>query len=259
VTALYEQSYTVEKYDKSPGIYYESKGVVVLYNVEWRTVVYVNLNKIDNETLMLKQYVHHVERLCQATVVRNWTGCVHFGSDTRLWLNRLFKAEGSLKETTGQETGHKKEKRGVFNFVGELSKVLFGTMDDDDAKYYNDQIKLFEQNSEDMSTLLKEQLSVVRSSLGAVNNTLADVEHNENLLKEGINRVTKYMEMLGKETNEKVNIISMKIEVEEHILRVNNAIHALQRNVDRLIDSVMNAQKGVIQPQIVSSTTLMKH
>jgi len=55
-------------------------------------------------------------------------------------------------------------------------------MDDDDAKYY-DQIKLFEQNSEDMSTVLREQLSVVRSSLGAVNNTLADVEHNENLLK----------------------------------------------------------------------------
>jgi len=54
-------------------------------------------------------------------------------------------------------------------------------------------------------------------------------------------------------------MISMKIEVEEHILRVNNAIHALQCNVDRLIDSVMDAQKGVIQPQIVSLTTLMKH
>jgi hypothetical protein len=57
-------------------------------------------------------------------------------------------------------------------------------MGDDDAKYYNDQIKLFEQSSEDTNTLLKQQLSVVRSSLGAVNNTLADVEHNENLLKE---------------------------------------------------------------------------
>jgi hypothetical protein len=258
VTALYERGYSVEKYDKSPGIYYESKGVAVLYNVEWRMVVYVNLNKIDNETLMLRQYVHHVQRLCQATIVRNWTGCVHFGSDTRLRLNQLAKTEGLLKEITGQETGHKRKKRGVFNFIGELSKVLFGTMDDDDAKYYNDQIKLFEQNSEDMSTLLREQLSVVRSSLGAVNNTLTDVEYNENLLKEGINKVTKYVEMLGKETNEKVNIISMKIEVEEHIVRVNNAIHALQRNLDRLTDSVMNAQKGVIQPQIVSPTTLME-
>jgi hypothetical protein len=76
-----------------------------------------------------------------------------------------------LEEITGQEIGGKRKKGVVFNFIGELSKILFGTMDEDDAKYYNEQIKLFEQNSEDMNTLLKQQLSVVRSSLGAVNNT----------------------------------------------------------------------------------------
>jgi hypothetical protein len=53
---------------------------------------------------------------------------------------------------------------------------MFGTMDEGDAKYYNEQIKLFKQNSENMNTLLKQQLSVVMSSFGAVNNTLADVE-----------------------------------------------------------------------------------
>ena len=62
---------------------------------------------------MFKQYVHHVERLCQATIIRNWTGCVHFGSDTRLRLNQLVKAQGLLKETTGQETGHKRKKRTI--------------------------------------------------------------------------------------------------------------------------------------------------
>jgi hypothetical protein len=68
----------------------------------------------------------------------------------------------------------------------ELSKILFGTMDEDNAKYFIDQIKLFEQNSEDMNTLLKQQLFVARSSLRAVNDTLADAEYNESLLKEGI-------------------------------------------------------------------------
>ena len=154
--------------------------------------MYVNLNRIDNETIVLRQYVQHVNALCQMTVIRNWTGCAHFGSDVRERLNQLTKTEGLLKEITGQETGGKK-KRGVFNFIGELSKILFGTMDEDDAKYYNEQIKLFEQNSEDTNTLLKQQLSVVRSLLGAVNNTLTDVEYNENLLKEGINRITKCM------------------------------------------------------------------
>ena len=92
--------------------------------------------------------------------------------------------------------------RGVFKFIGELSKILFGTMDEDGARYYNEQIKLFEQNAEDMNTLLKQQLTVGRSSLGAANNTLVDVEYNENL-KEGISRVTNYMSTLRSETNEK--------------------------------------------------------
>jgi hypothetical protein len=92
VTALQELGYSVEKYDKSPGIYYENKGIAVLYNVAWKTIVYVNLDKIDNETLMLKQYVHHVEILCQTTLIRNWTGCAHFGSDTRYgWISWRLK------------------------------------------------------------------------------------------------------------------------------------------------------------------------
>ena len=132
-------------------------------------------------------------------------------------------------------------------------------MDEDDAKYYNEQIKLFEQNSEDMDTLLKQQLSVVRSSLGAVNNTLADAEYNKNLLKEGMDKVIKYMDTLKLETNERINLVSTKIEIEGHILRVNNAINALQctRTFDILIDSVMNGQRGVLQPQIISPITLM--
>ena len=75
------------------------------------------------------------------TVIRNWTGCAHFGNDARERLDRPIKTEeGLLKEITGEETGGKRKKR-VFNFIGEVSKILFRTMDDDDddddAKYYN--------------------------------------------------------------------------------------------------------------------------
>jgi hypothetical protein len=39
VTALHELGYSVEKYDESPGIYYENKGAAVLYNIALRTIV----------------------------------------------------------------------------------------------------------------------------------------------------------------------------------------------------------------------------
>ena len=99
---------------------------------------------------------------------------------------------------------------------------------------------------------------MVRSTLGAVSDTLAYAEYNENLMKEGIYRITKYMNTLKVETNEKMSLFSAKIEVEGYILRVNNAMYTLQRNHDLLIDSIVHAQKGVLQLQIISPVTLME-
>jgi hypothetical protein len=50
VAALNDLGYSLERYDESPGVYYETKGVAVLYNIAGRAIVYVDLNKIENET-----------------------------------------------------------------------------------------------------------------------------------------------------------------------------------------------------------------
>jgi hypothetical protein len=70
--------YSIEKCDESPGVYYENKGMANLYNVEWKTIVYVNLNGASNETLVLRQYLHHTDVLCQTAFTKNWAGCTLF-------------------------------------------------------------------------------------------------------------------------------------------------------------------------------------
>jgi hypothetical protein len=83
VAALHNPGYTLEKYDESPGIYYENKGTAALYSEAWRTLVYVDLNQLDRETLALRQNIHHIEMLCHVSVLRSWVGCAHFGDDLR--------------------------------------------------------------------------------------------------------------------------------------------------------------------------------
>ena len=46
------------------------------------------------------------------------------------------------------------------NFIGEIIKVLFGTLDENDAEHYDEQIRKFEANSDDTTDLLKEQVCV---------------------------------------------------------------------------------------------------
>jgi hypothetical protein len=41
----------------------------------------------------------------------------------------------------GEDSG--RYRRGLFTFIGKISKILFGTMNDDDGQYYHDQINSF--------------------------------------------------------------------------------------------------------------------
>jgi hypothetical protein len=105
---------------------------------------------------------------------------------------------------------------------------------------------------------MKQQLYVIKSSLGAVNNTLSDLEYNERLLQEGIRNITGHKDALKTETQIIADIFGAKDEVEGHVLRVNNAMGTLHRKLDLLIDSAGNAQGGVLQPQIISPYSLME-
>jgi hypothetical protein len=160
---LKELGYKLEKYDQSPGIYYENKGHVNLYNTEWQVVVYVDLKGINSQSQEIEQYIKHINKLCQEIAVQNWTDCYHFPEITKDKLMQIRRTEKLVIDITDNKVGKIRRKRGVFNFVGEISKVLFGTMDNEDATYYYQQIKHFEENSEDMTKLLKQQLFVVKS------------------------------------------------------------------------------------------------
>jgi hypothetical protein len=54
------------------------------------------------------------------------------------------------------------------------------------------------------------------------------------------------MERFIENTESQLNLLEIKITAEGHIAQVNNALSAIQRNLDLMIESVINAQKGNI-------------
>jgi hypothetical protein len=140
--------------------------------------------------------------------------------------------------------------------VGEI--VLFGTLDENDAEYYDEKIHHFESNSDDTTELLKQQVYVIKSTLGALNVTLANVEHNDKLVKQGLVEIQTYLDSLASETAGKLTMFEAKFMIEKHITRVNNALILLQRNVDLLLNSVLHAQGGKVHPQTVPPKMLIE-
>jgi hypothetical protein len=252
------RGYSIDRYDESPGLYYELLGETVLYNSEWKTIVYVNLKETDSQTEQLGQYISHVNKLCTLTEIQNWTDCNHFSPLSRDRFRQLQETEKTLNEIIGKPEKTRR-RRGALNFIGEINKLLFGKLDADDAEYYNAQIKHFEEESDDMTTLLKQQLSIVRASLRTVNSTISYVEYNNQVIKEGVNKVKNYIEEFSTDMKPQLNLLDIKIQVEGHIAHTNHAMEAIHRNLNLIIESVLNAQKGILQPQIMSPNVIIEN
>jgi hypothetical protein len=65
----------------------------------------------------------------------------------------MRSSENLLRDTVGKRNEDVRRRRGVLNFVGQISKILFGTLDENDADYYDEQIRKFEENSDDLTSL----------------------------------------------------------------------------------------------------------
>lgn len=253
-----EWGFRIQEFEESPGLYYVDRGTVNLYSAVWKTIIYVNLAEENIEIGSLRAYIGHVEKLCNSMEIRNWTGCSQFRDSVSERFRHLENSAGVLTDIIGAKTGESRRRRGILNFVGEISKVLFGTLDENDAEYYDEKIHYFESNSEDTTELLKQQVYVIKSTLGALNLTLADVEQNDKLVKQGLTDIQTYLNALTSETAGKLTMFEAKFMIEKHITRVNNALELLQRNVDLLLDSVLHAQVGKVQPQIVPPKVLLQ-
>jgi hypothetical protein len=96
-------------------------------------------------------------------------------------------------------SGHIRKHRGALNFVGEISKIFLGTLDSDND-YYNEQIKHIEEESEDMTTIMNQQLFIIKASLGTINSTISDMKYNNRVITEGLSSLKSYTERFGSET-----------------------------------------------------------
>jgi hypothetical protein len=83
-------------------------------------------------------------------------------------------------------------KRGVFNFTGGIGKILFGTVDSDDASYYTERISSLEREQLDFFRLSKEQVTV-KSTLRSLNFSLFAMSENEIILSKGLDEVAKHV------------------------------------------------------------------
>ena len=214
-------------------------------------VVYLLLGTTRSQLATLEGYVKYVEQFCARIDLKSWTACNHLDDLTSTRLGQARETEQLIAKIVGRDDDKHRRKRGLFDFIGKVSKALFGTLDGDDAQYYNEQIEHFERNSSSLTHLLKQQLTIVQSTLGTANDTLSDVSYNEKKMRNGLLQLQRYVNDMGEQYGNVTNLLSVKITLESHIARVLDGMNALQCHLDIIRDSLVDAQRGILHPQSI--------
>ena len=123
-------------------------------------MTYIDLQEADRNLETIVKYAKLSNDFCknhEHTFWINFTDCVRIARYTDRQIKEVHELKMLVRQLTRVENrDHTRFKRGVFNFIGVISKILFGTVDNDDASYYAEKISSLEKEQLDFFRLSKE-------------------------------------------------------------------------------------------------------
>jgi hypothetical protein len=165
------------------------------------------------------------------------------------YIDNLKDLVAEYLVTDVQKPSHR-TKRGVLNFIGEISKILFGTLTQSDAKGYNQHISELEREQKEFLHLANEQKTIIKTTISSVNITLQRVNQNERILENGLNRILNYSIHKLHELKEEIGDVNL---LNEQLRFVQRGTDECQHSFEILIDAFVHAEQGTLQPQLITA------
>ncbi|PNF23406.1 hypothetical protein B7P43_G12246 [Cryptotermes secundus] len=246
---------TVEEIQSKSGIYFDEVGTVLFYPMKWKVVTYINLEPTRELWKQTKSHQRKASEFCQKIKDKNWyhyTDCAAFDQYMRSktkYIDNLKDLVAEYLSDNTQNSNHR-VKRGVLNFVGEISKILFGTLTQSDARGYNQQITELEKEQKEFLHLSREQMTVIKTTITSVNTTLQKVNQNERVLKEGLSKLSNFSAQKFSELEEEIRNVNL---INEQFRLIQRGIDESQHSFEILIDAFVHAEQGTLQPQLITA------
>jgi hypothetical protein len=115
-----------------------------------------------------------------------------------------------------------------------------------------------EREQAEFFKLSKEHMTVVKSMLRSINTTtLRDVYENERVLSKGLENLAKHVNEYNGKIKRMFTSTYMLLVVNEHSAQLDRAMSECRRKHESLTEAIINVQKGILQPHIITPTQIM--
>lgn len=165
------------------GLYFEELADLQVFHTEWQFVTYVNLSQFNTEVEHLENTVLKIEMFCdqikaEFSLANLNANCDHLMpqlhtslADIREYSTKWFTNRDINAETRYENDfrGFRRKKRG---FMGTITKSLFGTLSEDEGKFYLEQINTLKTKNIEQLDLNKKHTTIFQETLKVLNNTM---------------------------------------------------------------------------------------
>ena len=171
--------------------------------------------------------------------------CNRFSDFATKELQELNKLENLIHESVGSK---KRAKRGLINVIGQVQKLLFGTMDSEDANFINEKLHTLTSDEREIQTLMSKQLTVLKSAISDFNLHAADSLEFE---KDYTHTITDVVYTINNQTA-LVNDMNKMVKLNSFKTNFQTLVGQQKNILQNILDALILINKGVLSPYVIA-------
>ncbi|XP_055920727.1 uncharacterized protein LOC129952226 [Eupeodes corollae] len=229
----------ITRFKNNPGLYFENLGSANLIANEWNLVTYYDLAPIRAELEAFNNGTKALQHVCNQLQLR--TTC-------NAMVTYLTNMKISLQGDTNLISRHRSTRAAIY-VVGNIAHTLFGLLDSDYAEELSKTIDHINNNEPLLLSMLKNQTSVIDSTINIIKHDQLEVRNRINMLQ---NQANEIIGRIGNTTDQlRVFQIFTTLAMQLMMMASN-----LQRIEGTILKTLTDVHYGNINPLLLSPTQL---
>lgn len=237
------------------GLFFERLPDIRTYQTQWRLVTSLDVSKYLSNAPPVQPLLSIISRLCKKHESAN---CLSKDLGPRL----IRKEENAgyyrtlIRSTMGDHPylrANNPRRSAPFGFMGTVSSVLFGTLTEEDADYYNKELNKIDKNEHEITEIVARQTHIIKGEFSSVHSRLLN-------LTSGMSRLTQmvkeHSEQLQK-TQSEIDKLRFERGIKEMLFETEKALDDYSTNLLLLIDAILLAKQGILHPAVFSPQQLL--
>lgn len=265
-TVLTHSHFSYTPLTKELGIYFEQVSTLRLYHSEWNIVTYINITALEEEWVHIQSMVSKADQLCEQIEIARKTIAANASIYQKQLISPLSISCGPMRQQLtkllqevqeyNSEHFHSRQRRGLLNVVGEISKNLFGTISKSDGTMFLEKFHHLFRLGRIRDTITKKQTTLIQSNLNLITETRNQSQTRDNQLEELIKSRNHTLQELNKQFQYFSLSLILKTQIQDTLTFIILLLISFQEKQKRFLQALSIGTKGGNSPIIIPPEVL---